>query len=219
MAERISPQQFHASDGVEDWRVLFDGAKTYFVTGSFATGVKLVEVIGRLADAANHHPDVDLRYPGVLVGLFTHEVNEISDRDVALAQQISRAARELAIAADPSKVQTVQVSIDALNIPELQSFWGAVLGYDRFGDEDVVDPLSRGPWVTFQQMDATRPQRGRIHLDVSLPRDQAEARITAALAAGGHIVNDAHAPHWWTLADAEGNEVDIAPWQDDSTTL
>jgi 4a-hydroxytetrahydrobiopterin dehydratase len=219
MAERISPQQFHASDGVEDWRVLFDGAKTYFVTGSFATGVKLVEVIGRLADAANHHPDVDLRYPGVLVGLFTHEVNGISDRDVALAQQISRAARELAIAADPSKVQTVQVSIDALNIPELQSFWGAVLGYDRFGDEDVVDPLSRGPWVTFQQMDATRPQRGRIHLDVSLPRDQAEARITAALAAGGHIVNDAHAPHWWTLADAEGNEVDIAPWQDDSTTL
>jgi 4a-hydroxytetrahydrobiopterin dehydratase len=219
MAERISPQQFHASDGVEDWRVLFDGAKTYFVTGSFATGVELVEVIGRLADAANHHPDVDLRYPGVLVGLFTHEVNGISDRDVALAQQISRAARELAIAADPSKVQTVQVSIDALNIPELQSFWGAVLGYDRFGDEDVVDPLSRGPWVTFQQMDATRPQRGRIHLDVSLPRDQAEARITAALAAGGHIVNDAHAPHWWTLADAEGNEVDIAPWQDDSTTL
>jgi 4a-hydroxytetrahydrobiopterin dehydratase len=219
MAERISPQQFHASDGVEDWRVLFDGAKTYFVTGSFATGVKLVEVIGRLADAANHHPDVDLRYPGVLVGLFTHEVNGISDRDVALAQQISRAARELAIAADPSKVQTVQVSIDALNIPELQSFWGAVLGYDRFGDEDVVDPLSRGPWVTFQQMDATRPQRGRIHIDVSLPRDQAEARIAAALAAGGHMVNDAHAPHWWTLADAEGNEVDIAPWRDDSTTL
>jgi 4a-hydroxytetrahydrobiopterin dehydratase len=219
MAERISPQQFHAFDGVEDWRVLFDGAKTYFVTGSFAKGVELVDIIGRLADAANHHPDVDLRYPGVVVGLFTHEVSGISHRDVALAQQISTAARQLGIAADPSKVQTVQVSIDALVIPELLPFWGAVLGYDRFGDEDVVDPLSRGPWVTFQQMDATRPQRGRIHIDVSLPRDQAEARIAAALAAGGHMVNDAHAPHWWTLADAEGNEVDIAPWRDDSTTM
>ena len=136
MAERISPRQFHASDGVEDWRVVFDGAQTYFATGSFAKGVELVEVIGRLADAANHHPDVDLRYAGVTVSLFTHEVGDISDRDVALAQQISIAARE----------------------------------------------------------------RG----------------IAAALAAGGRIVTDAHAPSWWTLADAEGNEVDVAPWREDS---
>jgi 4a-hydroxytetrahydrobiopterin dehydratase len=214
MVERISPQQFHASDGVEDWRVLFDGAKTYFATGSFAKGVELVDIIGRLADAANHHPDVDLRYPGVVVGLFTHEVSDISDLDVTLAQQISMAARELGIAADPSKVQTVQVSIEALVIPEVLPFWGAVLGYDQFGDEDVVDPLSRGPWVSFQQMHPARPQRNRIQIDVSVPRDQAEARIAAALAAGGHIVNDVHTPHWWTLADPEGNEVDVAPWRD-----
>jgi len=218
MVERISSQQFHASVGVEDWRVLFDGAKTYFATGSFDKGVELVDIIGRLADAANHHPDVDLRYPGVVVGLFTHEVRGISERDVALAQQISMAAGELGITADPSKVQTVQVSIDAMVISEVLPFWGAVLGYDRLGHEDLVDPLSRGPWVTFQQMDTTRPHRGRIHIDVSVPRDQAEARITAALAAGGHIMNDAHAPNWWTLADTEGNEVDIAPWRDDSTT-
>ena len=218
MVERISSQQFHASVGVEDWRVLFDGAKTYFATGSFDKGGELVDIIGRLADAANHHPDVDLRYPGVVVGLFTHEVRGISERDVALAQQISMAAGELGIIADPSKVQTVQVSIDAMVISEVLPFWGAVLGYDRLGHEDLVDPLSRGPWVTFQQMDTTRPHRGRIHIDVSVPRDQAEARITAALAAGGHIMNDAHAPNWWTLADTEGNEVDIAPWRDDSTT-
>lgn len=216
MAERISPRQFHASDGVEDWRVVFDGVRTYFATGSFAKGVELVEVIGRLADAADHHPDVDLRYAGVTVSLFTHEVGDISDRDMALAQQISIAARELGIAADPSKVQTVQVSIDALDIAGVLPFWRAVLGYVQFGDDDVVDPLSRGPWLTFQQMDETRPQRNRIHIDVSVPRDQAEARIAAALAAGGRIVTDAYAPSWWTLADAEGNEVDVAPWREDS---
>jgi 4a-hydroxytetrahydrobiopterin dehydratase len=27
-------------------------------------------------------------------------------------------------------------------------------------------------------------------------------------------VNDEHAPYWWTLADPEGNEVDVAPWPD-----
>ena len=215
MVERISPRQFHASDGVEDWRLVFDGVQAHFATGSFAKGVELVAVVGLLADAADHHPDVDLRYADVTVRLFTHEVGDISDRDVALAQQISTAARELGIAADPSKVQTVQVSMDALDTAGVLPFWRAVLGYDQFGDEDVVDPLSRGPWLTFQQMDEPRPQRNRIHIDVSVPRDQAEARIAGALAVGGRIVTDAHAPSWWTLADAEGNEVDVASRRED----
>jgi 4a-hydroxytetrahydrobiopterin dehydratase len=218
MVERISARQFQESDGVEDWRVLFDGAKTYFATGSFAKGVELVEIIGRLADASNHHPDVELRYPGVVVTLSTHEVRGISERDVDLAQQISMAARGLGIAADPTNVQSVRVSIDALVVPEVLPFWAAVLGYGRSADEDVMDPHSRGPWVTFHQVDTTRPQRGRIHIDVSVPRDQAEARITAALAAGGHIVNETNTPRGWTLADAEGNEVDLTPWPDDDSS-
>ena len=40
--------------------------------------------------------------------------------------------------------------------------------------------------------------------------EQAEARIAAALAAGGRMVRDEFAPSWWTLADAAGNEADIA---------
>ena len=62
-------------------------------------------------------------------------------------------------------------------------------------------------------MDAPRPQRNRIHVDVFVPHDEAEARVAAAIAAGGHIVAD-NAPEGWTLADAEGNEVDVAPWPD-----
>jgi hypothetical protein len=62
--------------------------------------------------------------------------------------------------------------------------------------------------------DAPRRQRNRIHVDVSLPRVEAEARVQAALAAGGTLVSDAHAPMWWTLADPEGNEVDIAAHTD-----
>jgi 4a-hydroxytetrahydrobiopterin dehydratase len=216
MVERISPKQFHQADGVEDWRVLFDGAKTSFATSSYAKRVELVAATGRRADAANHHPDVDLRYPGVTVGPFTQEVGDISERDAALAAQISAAARELGISADPSKLQTMQISIDALVIDDVLPFWAAVLGYDPFGDEDVVDPISRGPWVTFQQMDKPREQRNRIHIDLSVPRDQAEARIAAALDAGGRIATDAFAPNWWTIADPEGNEVDIAPWREDS---
>jgi 4a-hydroxytetrahydrobiopterin dehydratase len=212
MTERITAQQFHQSDGVDDWRVLFGGACAYFRTGSFATGVALVDAIGTLADAANHHPDVDLRYAGVTVRLITHDVDGLSERDVNLARQISAAARKLSVPADPTAVQTVQITIDALVRPTVMPFWRAVLSYREVGDQDLVDPFGRGPSFWFQQMDKPRPQRNRIHVDVSVPHDQAEARVAAAIAAGGLLVSDAHAPAWWTLADAEGNEADVATW-------
>ena len=215
MVERVVGQQFHEAEGLEDWRVVYNGAKTFFPTGSFERGVSLVDAIGKIATAAGHHPDIDLRYTGVIVRVWTYSVGRLTDLDIALARQISAAARELGIPADPSKVQTIQIAIDAMAIPGVLPFWKAVLGYSQSGDDDIEDSLWHSPNVWFQQLDAPRPQRNRFHIDISLPRDQAEERIAAALAAGGHIVSDAHAPDWWTLADSEGNEVDIAPWMDD----
>jgi 4a-hydroxytetrahydrobiopterin dehydratase len=106
MMESITPEQFHAAAGVEDWRVISAEACAYFRTGSFAAGVTLVDAIGRLADAANHHPDVDLRYSSVTVRLTTHDVGGLSERDVELARQISGAAREMGVSADPAAIAT-----------------------------------------------------------------------------------------------------------------
>src|ERR1700735_5071016 len=92
MTERISPREFHQAGGVDDWRVVFGGAAAHFKTRSVRVGVTLVSAIGELADAANHHPDVDLRYPGVTVRLVTHEVGGLSARDVELARPVSGAA-------------------------------------------------------------------------------------------------------------------------------
>ena len=95
--------------------------------------------------------------------------------------------------------------------PGWPTFWAAVLGYERRAgspDEDLVDPRLRGPSIWFQHMDAPRPQRNRFHIDLWVPPELAEARVAAALAAGGRMVRDA-SPTWWTLADAEGNEVDV----------
>lgn len=100
MTERITPAQFLGASGVEDWAVLpGERARANFRTGSFATGVRLVDAIGVLADAANHHPDVDLRYGNVTVFLSTHDVQGLSQRDIELARQISAAARDLGIPA------------------------------------------------------------------------------------------------------------------------
>jgi 4a-hydroxytetrahydrobiopterin dehydratase len=217
MTERITARQFHEADGVEDWRVVGEGACTYFRTGSFAAGARLVHAIAQLADLDDHHPDVDLRYGGVTVRLITitDDYYGLSERDVDLARQVSAVARELGVPADPSAVQTVLVTIDALVHPNVMPFWRAVLGYADRGDspEDLVDPRFRGPSLWFQQMDAPRPQRNRIHIDVWVPHDQAEARIAEAIAAGGHLVTDQAAPAWWVLADTEGNEACVATWR------
>jgi len=78
----------------------------------------------------------------------------------------------------------------------------------------LVDPNGRGGPFYFQQMDAPRPQRNRMHIDVWVPYDQAENRIAAAIAAGGRLVTAEHAPGHWVLADPEGNEacVGTAGW-------
>ena len=69
MSERITARQFREADGVEDWRVIGDGACAYFRTGSFTAGVRLVQAIGELAGLDDHHTDVDLRHDGVTVRL------------------------------------------------------------------------------------------------------------------------------------------------------
>src|SRR5207245_1492488 len=75
------------------------------------------------------------------------------------------------------------------------------------------NPLGQGPAVWFQQMDAPRPQRNRIHFDISVPHDEAPRRIEATLAAGGKLLSDTEAPAFWVLADPEGNEACITTWQ------
>ena len=206
MVERISPSRFRE----HGWRMLRDDACTYFATGSFATGVELVEAIGRVA--GDRHPDIDLRPEGVTVRVGTHGPVPTED-DLALAERISAAARELGVPTELDGLQAVQVAIDALVIPEVLPFWRAVLGYDQVGDEDLLDPRLTGPPFWFQQMAAPRPARNRIHIDVYVSRDEAQARVAAGIAAGGRVVRD-NSPEWWTLADPEGNEVDIAPWPD-----
>ncbi|KKZ73157.1 VOC family protein [Streptomyces showdoensis] len=207
---RIRPQRFHETEGLGDWRVVGEGACAFFRTGSFAVGARLVQAIGELPGLGDGSPDVDLREEGVTVRLITvtDAYYGLTERHIELARGISAAARSLGVPADPAAVQTVQVTVDALSGAAVVPFWRALLGYeDRAGsDEDLIDPRRRGAPFYFQGMDAPRPQRNRLHVDVWVPYDRAEERIAAALAAGGRLVDDADAPSNWVLADPEGNE-------------
>lgn len=212
-AEKRTSTQVSESAGLEDWRVLLRTLQASFRTGSMANGIRFATGIGLTADAANHHPDLTITYSRVHVLLTTHETSGLTNRDVDLARTISALAAEFGITAEPNAVAQLEIAIDALDIPAVTPFWEAVLGYKPDRNGDIVDPYGRAPAFWFQQMDTRRPQRNRIHFDITVPHDVAEQRIAAALAAGGTLVSDERAPAFWILADPEGNEACICTWQ------
>ncbi|MEL7974248.1 VOC family protein [Isoptericola sp. F-RaC21] len=212
MPDEITAAGFEAADGTTDWRALGRGASALFRTRSPGEGAVLLERVRVLADGAGHHPDVDLRPDGVVVRVASHDVDGLSERDVALAREVSAAAAALGLVADPAGVQEVELTIDSTDREQVMPFWGAVLGHTR-SDEDLVDPHGRWPGVWFQAMDEPRQLRNRLHLDVFVPHDVRQARVDAALAAGGRVTTEEFVPHWWTLADVEGNEADVVAWE------
>lgn len=214
--EPITAREFLEADNLEDWRIVGEGACLYVGTESLAESVRLVQAISELDGIDDHPPALDMRKGGVTVRLITvrDDYYGPSRLDLQPAQQISAVVRDLGLSADPTRVQSILIIPGAPDVAAVMPFWRAILGYEPRPDspeEDLVDPQDRGPAFWFESMDEPRPGRGgAIHVSVWAPHDQAEARITAALAAGGRMVRDTYAPAWWTLADAAGNEVDIS---------
>ena len=93
-------------------------------------------------------------------------------------------------------------------------FWRAVLGYDGLAEDNAIDPLGHGSTVWMQALDPAKPLRHAMHLDVSVARELVEARMAAAVAAGGRIVDDSEAPEMWILSDRAGNRVCVTAWPD-----
>jgi 4a-hydroxytetrahydrobiopterin dehydratase len=217
-----------ASDAVTrlGWRLVLGELRTEVRTGSLALAADVAARAATVAGAEGHLR-LDVRADRVLLSLQTAAAAWVTERDVELARNISTVVDETRLETvsgvdldgrGERAVQVLEIGIDALDAAAIRPFWRAVLGYvDEPGWsgpwDGLIDPLGQGPAVWFQRMDAPRPQRNRIHFDVSVPHDEAESRIGAALAAGGTLINDARAPAFWVLADAEGNEACVTTWQ------
>jgi 4a-hydroxytetrahydrobiopterin dehydratase len=222
MTDVLSSQQ--ASDAVTPlgWRFLLGMLRTCVPVTSMSQAGQVAAWAVAVVDAdADEHLSVDIRPAHVLITLQTASIAATTARDVELAKLLSAAVSEMGLATQPDgprSAQALEIAIDAIDIPAIRPFWKAVMGYaDEPGStgpsDPLADPLGQGPAIWFQQMDAPRPQRNRIHIDISVPHDEAPRRLQAALAAGGRLVSDAAAPAFWVLADAEGNEACITTWQ------
>ena len=193
--------------GLEDWQGLPGGLRARFATGDFMSGLGLVQEIARLAEDANHHPDVTLTFPEVEIHLISHDVNAVTDRDLSLAGRISALAREQGIDADSRGLQVVDWGLDTADSSRIAPFWAALLTGDasNVSEKGVIDPSGQAPRVWFQSADPHEVPHQRFHPDVWVPAAEAADRIRAAVAAGGRIVDDSGQPRFTVLADADGN--------------
>ena len=201
------------------WRLILGDLCTQVATESLRQAADTAAALAALDSGAptadgQGRLQLDIR-PDRLVITLAGALSEgrAAPASAAAAWGISARLRDLGLTPEPARAQLAEIAIDALDIPAVLPFWRAVFGYTDESPRAIVDPAGRGPAVWFQQMDAPRPQRNRIHIDVSVPHDQARARLEAALAAGGRLLSDAEAPAFWVLADAEGNEACVCTWQ------
>ena len=209
------------------WRYLLGTLATSVAVQSFDQALWVAaEAVGTCGPDADDHLRVDLRPDRVELSLQTRRIGAVTAPDVALAQRISDAVSPLGSSTGGATTQTrerpvqmLEMAIDALDIPAVRPFWRAVLAYtDDPGEAGpeaaIVDPAGQLPAIWFQQMDSPRPQRNRVHFDITVAHDEARARVAAALAAGGVLIDDTFARSFWVLADAEGNEVCVCTWTD-----
>jgi 4a-hydroxytetrahydrobiopterin dehydratase len=210
-------QEFLAADDVDDWVVLHGGATTVFSTESLGSTVKLAAAITRVTGLEGSGTLLTIADKRLTVRL-TRDLWQLEQRHVELARALSAVARQHGAIAERASVQEVQVAIAAKPEAVDVGFWRAVLGYEPMAGDNGVDPLGHGSTVWMQEFDEAKPWRHAMHIDVSVAREQVEARLGAALAAGGRIVDESSAPGSWTLSDRAGNRVCIAAWPDGSTS-
>jgi 4a-hydroxytetrahydrobiopterin dehydratase len=213
--EKLSSQEILDAH-LDDWRMLAQALHARFLTGSFVKGLEFVTAVTDAAESANHHPDVTLTYPHVDLKLVSHDVSRVTERDLMLARRISEIAREQGIGARPAAVAEIELALDTADVARLGPFWAALLTGkpESLDGDDVVDKGGRVPLLWFQHTEAHETPRQRFHVDLWVPHDVADDRIRAAVAAGGRVVDDAHAPEFVVLEDPEGNKACVCTFLD-----
>jgi 4a-hydroxytetrahydrobiopterin dehydratase len=205
-------RDFLSADGLDDWVVLHGGPTAVFRVSSLPEAARLGAAV---ADVPGLGPRTLLSAtPDRLTVKLTREMWGTEADHIEVARAISAIAREHGATADRGAVQEVQLAVaakpDAIDLP----FWRAVLGYAPLHDDNGLDPNGQSSTVWMQGIEPEKPLKHAMHVDVSVARDYAAARMQAAVAAGGRVVDQSGAPGSWILADRSGNKVCIAAWPD-----
>jgi 4a-hydroxytetrahydrobiopterin dehydratase len=204
---------FLAADGLDDWVVLHGGAAAVFRVGSL---VEAAALVGAVAAVPGLQDVLLTAGPDRVSVRLTRGVFRLEEDHIATARAVSRVAREQGAVADRALVQEISLAVAAKPDEIDLGFWRTVLGYAPLDHDNGVDPLGHGSTVWMQDLDPGKPLRHAMHVDVSVAREHAEARVASAVAAGGRVVTSSVGEGYWILADRAGNKVCVASWPDGS---
>ncbi len=103
MSPTMTASEFVEHTHLPDWSALDHRIEARFRGRTFGVGGVFVAAIAHIADAQDHHPDIELAYPGIVhITLTTHASGGITDQDVTLAQSISVLAASLNVVTAPN---------------------------------------------------------------------------------------------------------------------
>ncbi len=92
MPARLSDLEIQRALGsLPGWSRRGDVLTKTFTFQRFLDGIDFVVRVAHQAEAANHHPDIDIRYNKVTCTLSTHDAGGITEKDLQLAKDIERA--------------------------------------------------------------------------------------------------------------------------------
>jgi 4a-hydroxytetrahydrobiopterin dehydratase len=222
---QLTRQQVSDAVSPLGWRLVLGAVYTEVDVASLVQAAEVATIAAAgVGTDGQDRLTVDIRAERALLRLMPPLGGLVTALEVGLARAVSEALASRGFTTSPGsgdragRLQGLEIAIDAMDIGKVRPFWQAVTGYiGEVGPSDLtaglIDPMGRGPAIWFQQMDEPRPQRNRIHIDVDVPHDEGEARVRAAIAAGGTLLSDVRAPAFWVLADPEGNEACVCTWQ------
>ncbi len=78
-----------------EWSGDVKGIERAVKARSFLAGIRLVDAVAELAEAADHHPDIDIRWRTVTFRLATHSAGGVTELDLSLARQINQLAASI----------------------------------------------------------------------------------------------------------------------------
>ena len=78
----------HLVELLPAWRLADGSIRRSIRTGGWKATLMVTNTIGHLAETAWHHPELQLSYARVDIGLNTHDAGGITAKDLALAAQI-----------------------------------------------------------------------------------------------------------------------------------
>ena len=78
------------SGALPDWKIVSGELVRTFQFEDFRAALGFVNRVGELAEAAGHHPDIDIRYNKVRLGLVTHDAGGLTAKDFELAGQADK---------------------------------------------------------------------------------------------------------------------------------